>query len=161
MLQALIREEWPGLDGARLEACEGRLDAVVVLVADHTERTRALTRRQLAELLAVALEPAPEPLPRPGPRVAPRPSARAADREPLPPALEPFDRLLRSLEGHVDELTQQVKADVAPLAMDTARQHIGLALLLAGGLGLMLGLFLGALGYPQNGKGFEGTDDDA
>lgn len=50
---------------------------------------------------------------------------------------------------HLDDIARQVKQDVTPLAVDTARQHIGLALLLAGGIGLMIGLFLGALGYPQ------------
>lgn len=147
----LMRDEWPGLDPNTLAATEGDVDAVVALVAENTGQTRALCRRQLFELLALASEHAPEPAAAPSPsRAAPRRAARAPSPEPAEPSpVEPLDRLVRNLEEHLDDIARQVKQDVAPLAVDTARQHIGLALLLSGGIGLMVGLFLGALGYPQ------------
>ena len=142
-------DEWPDLDAAALDATAGDAEAVVSLVAAHTERTKVLTRRQLAELLAIATEPEPEPQPQPQ---RAKPARSASRRKPAPDETsptEPLDRLVRNLEEHLDDIARQVKQDVTPLAVDTARQHIGLALLLAGGIGLMVGLFLGALGYPQ------------
>ncbi len=169
-LQGWILDEWPDLDPDALADTGGDLAAVVALVAEHTERTRAWSRQQLGELLDLATAPPPvevvsAPPPRPrrtseGAQARERAGAtngREADDRPL----DPIEKLMSSLEGHLDELTQQVKADVAPLAVDTARQHLGLALLVSGGLGLMLGLFLGALGYPHAGLPEEIDDVDA
>jgi len=141
-LLPLLAEEWPDLNAVELEATEGEADALVDLICSRTEQTRALTRRQLAELLALVSA---------SPR-RPRQAAAAS----APPTIEPLDRLVQSLEEYLDDLTRQVKRDVAPLALNSAREHMGLALLLAGGFGLTLGLFLGAMGYPH-----EKLDDDA
>ncbi|MES2641094.1 MAG: hypothetical protein V4850_16520 [Myxococcota bacterium] len=149
-LREPILEEWPDLEADALDATGGQLELVVVLVAEQTGRTRAVSRRLLRELMA-ELETPPEPRPRP----------RRAAREPEPRPLDPLERLFVSLESHVEDLTKQVKADVTPLAVDTVRQHLGVALLLAGGLGLMLGLFLGALGFPHKDAREEGRDADA
>ncbi|NOY24956.1 MAG: hypothetical protein GXP62_03700, partial [Oligoflexia bacterium] len=124
-------------------------DALVALIAGHSGHTRALTRQQLGELLDVATQPSPQDAPPPGADRRDSTSQARARRPADPSPLEPLDRLVRSLEEHLDDMARQVKQDVATLALDTARQHIGLALLLAGGLGLMVGLILGALGYPQ------------
>lgn len=144
-----ILEEWPAVDADALDATGGDADAVVALVAESADLTRARTRRLLGELLEEATpseRPAAPRATRPaGPRPAAAGSRDARDAGSSP--LDPFERLVGALEGHLDELAQQVKADVAPLAADTARKHLGLSLLLAGGIGLMVGLFLGALGY--------------
>lgn len=149
-LREPILEEWPGVDGEALDATGGQLELVVALVAEHTGRTHALTRRLLRELMA-ELDLPPEP----------RPQVRSVAREPEPPHLDALDRLFNTLESHLDDLTKQVKSDVTPLAVDTVRQHLGLALLIAGGLGMMLGLTLGALGFPHAGAGKEDADGDA
>ena len=152
----MILEEWPQLEVGALDATGGQFALVVSLVAEHTGRTRAMSRRLLGELLAL-LEAPPEPPPR---AHRPPPRARRASEEPAHP-LDPIEKLVVSLEGHLEDLTQQVKADVTPLAVATARQHVGIAMLLAGGLGLMLGLFLGAMGFPHDSADEEGGNGDA
>lgn len=147
-LRVLILEEWPDVEVDALDATGGQFELVAALVAEATGRTRAVSRRQLRELLA-ELDPPSEPRPR-----APR-----AAREPR--HLDPLERLFVTLESHLEDLTKQVKADVTPLAVDTVRQHMGLALLIAGGLGMMLGLALGALGFPHQPAGDEGRDANA
>lgn len=144
-LLPLLAEEWPDLNAVELEATAGDADALVELIATRTDQTRALTRRQLAELLTLVST---------SPR-RPRPAAQSSAAS-SSPAVEPLDRLVHSLEEYLDDLTRQVKRDVAPLALNSARENMGLALLLAGGFGLTLGLFLGAMGYPH-----EKLDDDA
>ena len=144
----MILEEWPSLDAEALDATGGQLELVVALVAEETGRTRAVSRRQLRELVA-ELEPPPEPRP-PAPAAPPAP--------PDPARLDALDRLFNTLESHLDDLTRQVKADVAPVALDTVREHVGIALLIAGGVGVMIGLTLGALGFPHAGAEEEGRD---
>lgn len=144
---------------------------MVDLVAEHTLRSRALVRRQLGELLDLCEAPLPVRVSRVSPAAAPSP-ARPSPVAPSPVAssptpsraepgpVDPIERLVVSLEGHLDDLTRQVKADVTPLAVATVREHVGLALLVAGGLGLMLGLVLGALGYPHSSPDAEGPRGD-
>lgn len=159
-LRALILDEWHDLDVAAVDETAGDADALVTLVAEHGERTRAMTRRLLAELLLLAREQqAPAPPPSRAPRATSRrvqAAAATADSNPL----DPFDRLVSSLEDHMEDLARQVKDDVTPLAVDTARRHLGLSLLLAGGIGLMVGLFLGALGYPHDPDALGEDPDD-
>jgi hypothetical protein len=167
-LRSLILEEWPELDADELDTTEGALDRVVVLVAGVSGRTKAMSRRLLAELVEVsALDAAPRPTPAPPRRPAPppaRPMARAARTEPS--VSEPVESLVTSLEAHLEALTREVKRDVAPLAADTAREHLGLVLLLTAGIAFAVGLFLGALGYPRDEEKAstdeeEAADDDA
>jgi hypothetical protein len=146
-LRKLILEEWPDLEAEALQGTQGRLDRVAALVAARTGRTRAHSRRQLREILA-ELDPPSEP----------RPRARRDAREPEPRPPDPLERLFVSLESHLEDLTRQVKSDVTPLAVDTVRQHVGVALLIAGGLGMLLGLFLGALGFPHEPATKNGRD---
>ena len=59
-LKALILEEWPGIDGAALDGTGGDDDQLVTVIAAHTEHTRALCKKQLAELRELAAsKPAP------------------------------------------------------------------------------------------------------
>lgn len=146
-LLPLLAEEWPDLNPVEVEATDGDAQALVELIASRTDQTRALTRRKVAELLSLLNPPPKRARATPGTRPPPSPST---------PVSEPLDRLVISLEEYLDDLTRQVKRDVAPLALSSAREHMGLALLLAAGLGLTVGLFLGAMGYPR-----EKTDDDA
>jgi ElaB/YqjD/DUF883 family membrane-anchored ribosome-binding protein len=53
-LVPLIREEWPGIDGEALAQTKGDYDLVVALIAEQTEHTTALVKRQLDELRALA-----------------------------------------------------------------------------------------------------------
>jgi hypothetical protein len=149
-LRVQILEEWPEVEVEALDATGGQLELVVAQIAEATGRTRAVSRRQLRELMA-ELDPPSEP----------RLRTRRTAREPEPRHLDPLERLFVTLESHLDDLTKQVKSDVTPMALDTVRQHVGISLLIAGGLGMMLGLALGALGFPHPPAGNEGRDANA
>lgn len=140
-LLPLMQEEWPELAEAELRRIGPDADALVAHIAERTGQGRVMSRRLLAELLDLCAPRAARPRPRAAPAAA--------------SGSEPLDNLVASLEAWLDDLTRQVKREVAPMALNSARQHIGMALLLAGGLGLMVGLVLGALGYPH-----EKTDGD-
>lgn len=165
-LSPLILDEWPTIEAADLEATEGVLDGVVVLVAEASGRTRAKSRQLLGELIEVVQQPmrAAPPTPRPPPPQPPAPvppERPPPRREPESRVAEPVESFIASLEGHLEDLTREVKRDVAPLAADTAREHLGLVLLLTGAIGFALGLFLGALGYPHDNPSEEAADDEA
>ncbi|MCK6507811.1 hypothetical protein L6R53_31340, partial [Myxococcota bacterium] len=124
-VRALALEEWPDLDAAALAETGGELELVVALIATHTGHTRAMTRRHLAELVSLALDPEPAPTPAASPpprarpaRPRPAPRARAPrpddDDDDGPSPVEPLDRLVRSLEVHLDDIARQVKQDVTP-----------------------------------------------
>ncbi len=170
-VRPLILDEWPTVDVDALDATEGALDEVVVLVAERSGRTKALTRRLLAELLTVVAAPAEPATPpsRGGRDLATRAESRAhshADRDDsrdgsrTSEVAEPVESIVASLESHLEALTREVKRDVTPLATETAREHLGLVLFLTAGVAFAAGLFLGALGYPHEAPSDEETSDD-
>jgi ElaB/YqjD/DUF883 family membrane-anchored ribosome-binding protein len=130
----LIREEWPDVDAASLAATEGDFDKVVALVAERTERTRVGVRRQLSELLTLA-------------RAVPKSEANGA-RVPAERARPAFDQMddvlaaIRRLEAFASDEAKRISDKVVPAAETRIRQSLWTSLLLALGLGLILGLWL-------------------
>jgi hypothetical protein len=128
----LILAEWPQLLETNLVATEGDLDLAVAYISGETDRTQTLTRRHLEEL-ATLVEPAPEP--------APAPALPASDTEADHPST--IDQLLGDLETRTEHLMAEFKAEMLPELEKKARSNLGTSLLIALGLGFILGLLLG------------------
>ncbi|TVQ07069.1 MAG: hypothetical protein EA368_15515 [Leptolyngbya sp. DLM2.Bin27] len=130
----LILAEWPQLLETNLVATEGDLDLAVAYISDETDRTQTLTRRHLEEL-ATLVEPTPDPAPDPAPTLSV--SGPEAD-EP-----STVDQLLGDLETRTERLMAEFKAEMLPELEKKARSNLGTSLLIALGLGFILGLLLG------------------
>ena len=108
-----IQEQWPSVARHSLEASRGSLEEVAAVIASQTGRTVTVVQEQLLELLQVAGEQ----------------TARLAD------GLEPLEQQLQRL---LDELD----ATLRPRLEAPVRQRPLLAVGLAAGLGLLVGMLL-------------------
>lgn len=108
-----IQREWPEVARQTLEATRGSLDDVAEVIAEHTGKTASVVREQLQELLQVAGEQ----------------TSRLAS------SLEPFERQL-------EDLLDELNANLRPRIEKPVRERPLLALGLAGGIGVLLGLML-------------------
>lgn len=108
-----IQEEWPSVARHSLEASRGSLEEVAAVIASQTGRTATVVQEQLLELLQVAGEQ----------------TARLAD------GLEPLEQQLQRL---LDELD----ATLRPRLEAPVRQRPLLAVGLAAGVGLLVGMLL-------------------
>ncbi|MBM4358148.1 MAG: hypothetical protein FJ096_08550 [Deltaproteobacteria bacterium] len=119
-LASLIRDEWPMVDADALAATEGVDERVVELVAQRTEHTRTLVRRQLDELKRLAAKP--------------------ERRSWLPDDADVFVRRL-------GERAATLARDLQGQALREATRHVEknplTSLLAALGLGLLIGMLLG------------------
>ena len=136
-LKSLIREEWPQVEADALDATGGEPAAVIALVAEQTEHTRALIRSQLGELQHVLVL-----------------QGGGAKR---------LEKAVQRLEERVDDFTHRVKDEWAPAARErvagakerathtreevesTVHDHVLASLLIAVGFGWLLGLLVGGL----------------
>jgi len=123
-LQPLILKEWPSVDGSALAATGGDLDRVVTLVAEKTEHTKALVRRQLAELREMGLKG--------------RARAQRADAR--------FREVLDRLEKRTTELAKEIRGPMMENARGRLRENVFVSLLAALGLGFLLGAIIGLIG---------------
>jgi ElaB/YqjD/DUF883 family membrane-anchored ribosome-binding protein len=108
-----IQRQWPDVARQTLEATRGSLDEVAEVIAQQTGKTAVVVQDQLQELLQVAGEQ----------------TSRLAS------SLEPLEQQLEAL---LDELN----ANLRPRIEKPVRERPLLALGLAGGVGLLLGLML-------------------
>lgn len=108
-----IQREWPQVARQTLEATRGSLDEVAEVIAEHTGKTATVVRDQLQELLQVAGE---------------QTSRLASSFEPL--------------ERQLEDLLDDLNATLRPRIEKPVRERPLLALGLAGGVGLLLGLML-------------------
>ncbi len=108
-----IQEQWPSVARHSLEASRGSLEEVAAVIASQTGRTATVVQEQLLELLQVAGEQ----------------TARLAD------GLEPLEQQLQRL---LDELD----ATLRPRLEAPVRQRPLLAVGLAAGVGLLVGMLL-------------------
>ncbi len=151
----LVREEWPTLDGALLDATEGDLERVTSLVAAHVDRTKVAARRQLLELLDVALES--EQASTAGPKngeaahsdaahertrsngVAdkPEPKSARADLQ-----VDEVIAAIRRLETFAAGEAKRVSSKMVPVAEAKVRQNLWVSLIMALGFGMIVGLWL-------------------
>ena len=108
-----IQRQWPDVARQTLEATRGSLDEVAEVIAQHTGKTAVVVQDQLQELLQVAGE---------------QTSRLASTLEPL--------------EHQLEALLDELNASLRPRIEKPVRERPLLALGLAGGVGLLLGLML-------------------
>lgn len=122
-IRALLREEWPVLDDEALDATGGDREQLVALIAERTEHSRALVRRQLAELEQLSTKSR---------------AARAGLEQ-----LERLEAAVRKLEGEASEVVNRVKKELVPQAESRVKENLLSSLLGALLVGLVLGLIMG------------------
>jgi len=108
-----IQHEWPEVARQTLEATRGSLDEVAEVIAQQTGKTATVVRVQLQELLQVASDQ----------------TSRLAST-------------LGPLERQLEDLLDELNASLRPRIEKPVRERPLLALGLAGGVGLLLGLLL-------------------
>jgi ElaB/YqjD/DUF883 family membrane-anchored ribosome-binding protein len=108
-----IQRQWPDVARQTLEATRGSLDEVAEVIAQHTGKTAGVVQDQLQELLQLAGE---------------QTSRLASSLEPL--------------EHQLEALLDDLNAGLRPRIEKPVRERPLLALGLAGGVGLLLGLLL-------------------
>ena len=108
-----IQRQWPDVARQTLEATRGSLDEVAEVIAQHTGKTAGVVQDQLQELLQLAGE---------------QTSRLASSLEPL--------------EHQLEALLDDLNASLRPRIEKPVRERPLLALGLAGGVGLLLGLLL-------------------
>lgn len=144
-LVPMILAEWPQLIEENLVATEGDLDLAVAYISGETDRTQTLVRRQIKELASlIAVDP---------PTSGKAPSHGASPSTPEPNGLKAMgplgvdkssiDNLLDDLESRTENLIQELKAEMLPELEQRARSNLGQSLLIALGIGFVLGLILG------------------
>lgn len=118
-LEAAILAEWPSVDRASLAATGGELDQVVELVAEKTEHTRTLVRKQLGEL------------------------EKLNGEKPGEPQKNKTEALLEAWEKKTALLAKELREKVLVDAEKRVRENVLVSLLVALGLGLLVGIFIG------------------
>jgi len=123
-VQTLIVEEWPSVSKEALAQTGGDLEKVAAIVAESAGRTRALAKKQLAELASLAKD------------------AKSASGDEV-------QRLRARFEGLVQELEQKSQSivkkgdDLEREARKKVEENLWTSLLVALGLGFILGLLTG------------------
>ncbi|HIK43502.1 MAG TPA: hypothetical protein IGR64_01300 [Leptolyngbyaceae cyanobacterium M65_K2018_010] len=130
-LVPLILKEWPHLSREDLLATEGNPEQVIGYLCDQTRHTPTLIRLYLKELATLGNPPwsAPPPLR--------ETTTVEGDRS------TQVDAWLNELESRSAQLMEDFKAELLPELEQKARSHLGTSLLMAVGLGFILGLLLG------------------
>jgi ElaB/YqjD/DUF883 family membrane-anchored ribosome-binding protein len=116
-LVPLIRDEWPTVDGDALQQTKGDYDLVVTLIAEQTEHTRALVRKQLDELSTMV------------------PGGQASD-------IARLRHVVERLQARSQEIAGYVKGQMLKDAKQKVSDNPLVALLMALGFGLILGFLL-------------------
>ena len=120
-MRPLIRKEWPQVDDASLDATGGDLGGVVELISKKTDQTPEKVRKQLAELSEIAENA--------GNNIEKR-----------------LNVIIENLEAKSKQLMGNIRNDVLPQAEATVRENLWASILVAMGLGLVLGLVVGLSG---------------
>lgn len=117
-LREKIKQRWPQIDDADLDAAKGDLDRIAELIAAAGEHSRAVVRRQLDELSGSKGGSTEES------------AARLA-------------AALERLEARADELSGRISKELVPKAEEKVKENLLTSLLIALGLGFLLGLLVG------------------
>jgi hypothetical protein len=147
-LQPAILEEWDEVDEESLLATGGELDKVLALLAERTQRTKALLRRQLEELYFVVKEeePAEPGAPKTGPGRRHGQGQRQAERgaHGRRHGPEQYGELLKEFEERTAHIVKELRGNLFDGARGRVKENVFFSLLIALGLGFIVGvLFTG------------------
>jgi len=120
----LIRQEWPEVDADELKATEGDYDAITALVVEKTEHTKALVARQLDELRDMAKSDLAD--------------AAAEERK--------LQQMLKKMQEKTNEIASYVRSQMLADAKSKVGDNLLVSLLMAIGLGFIIGFILRGLG---------------
>lgn len=123
-LKDAILAEWPAVDGEALTATDGELEKVVALVAAKTEHTKTLVRKHLAELSTLQ----------------PDPKGATSAKKWASQANEMFEKF----EKRTADLVKELRGTVLVNAKEKVRENLLVSLVMALGLGLLIGLVFGS-----------------
>ena len=128
-VKPLICAEWPDVDSTAIDQTDGDYGKVVELVCAATEQEQELVERQLAELQQVA-----------------------SDEEPVPAGAKgrPVHEAMRSMQGKMNEVAHYVRQQMLDDAKSKARENFLVTLLLAIGLGFVLGIIVRGFGRGRS-----------
>jgi ElaB/YqjD/DUF883 family membrane-anchored ribosome-binding protein len=118
----LILAEWPHLSKKNLLETEGDLEHTIANIAEQTKHTRTLVQEHLKELTMLASKKS----------TAMRSKAHSK-----------VDELVHDLEDRTEQLVAEFKSEILPELENKARSNLGSSLLIALGLGFILGLMVG------------------
>jgi len=135
----LIREEWPTIDAAALDATAGDLDQVTALIASHADRTRVAVKRHLLELHAVAAR-------------APQKNGTSTLGAGMSKRFDDLVSAVRRLESLALEEAKKVSDKIVPKAEAKVRENLWTSLLVALGVGMVMGFLMSLVGR-RGGRG--------
>ncbi|MCK6523628.1 hypothetical protein L6R49_19635 [Myxococcota bacterium] len=139
-LTKLIVEEW-GEDGrAAIEAAAGDHEALIVGLSERTGRTKALLRRQIAELDELARETGGPTTRQARPTAADGVAQAAASLSELGRRVE---AAVREVEGRAQAALGEVTDTKLPQAEAKIRENLLTSLLMSLGFGLLVGIIVG------------------
>jgi ElaB/YqjD/DUF883 family membrane-anchored ribosome-binding protein len=124
-LVPLIRDEWPQVDGDALAQTKGDYDLVVALIATETEHSKALVKKQLEEITQVA------------------------NGEGHHDEVKRLRQMVERLQVKSQDVANYVRKQMLGDARDKVGQNPLVALLMAVGLGIILGFVLRGLGRER------------
>lgn len=156
LLKPLILNEWKVVQAETLEMTEGDLDLIVEYIANQTERTQTLIRRQLAELYRIALAETADNATSTASE-QPQQDATATTTSTFKEALLPsLEKSLHLLEQRAEKLLSQMDKDLLPKLdrqikatpeiRDRLQERPGTSLLTVFGIGFVVGLIFGGFG---------------
>lgn len=131
-VKPLICAEWPKVDPKALDKTKGNWAKVVDLVVAATDQKQDLVERQLGELQQVAAEDTP-------------PAADAAETKG-----RPMQEAMRSMQTKMNEVAEYVRRQMLDDAKTKARENFLVTLLLAIGLGFILGIIVRGFGRGRS-----------
>lgn len=129
-LKPLIMAEWPKVAEDALDETHGDRDAIVEVVVASAEVAREVAERQVDELRQLARD---------------EPSAAAGDG-----AARPVQEVARSLQAKMNEVASYVRGQMLEDARGKARENFLVTLLLAIGLGFVLGIIVRGFGRGRS-----------
>jgi hypothetical protein len=132
-LVPLILDEWPQLTRDGLLTTEGDLEQVVHYISGQTEHTQTLVRRHIDELATLLRGKTSED--------GSSPTTHETGQGEM--ASSKIDELITDLEVRTEQLMKEFKAEVLPELERKARSNLGTSLLIALGIGFILGLTFG------------------
>ena len=130
VLLPLIQDEWPAVDDGALLQTEGDYDLVVALIATETEQTKTLIKKQLGEICQIAEAD----------RAKPDPEQREVAR---------LRKTVERLQQRSNEISKYLREEMLTNAKGQVEQHPLVALMVAIGLGFVVGFILRGAGRER------------